>query len=247
MNSDLLARIRKLLNVAACPSASPGEAANAMNLATRLAEKEGLSLGDIPPDHDAHKSPLTHGLAPASRGPVPVWAANIVSSAIGTESLFLRRGGKTTHMIFVGLPEQVEISVDAYTFLMDAMNRSYRAQKKLNPSIKRSAYMYGFLNGVNSNLRSSIQRPGLVLAAKEYVKGPMATALNADYNPRLSTGSRAPKVDPISYHSGVADGKSTDCGPAYPKQAPAPIIPPAAPAPPSPKHAPIRRMPSSFL
>lgn len=242
MNPDTIDRIRKLLNVAACPSASPGEAANAMNLATRLAEKEGLSLGDIKPDHNHAKSPLTHTLVPANSSVACRWAGALIGEAMGTQMLSYHRGRTITHLIFVGLPEQVAISVSAFNFLTSTMERSYRIARSRNPQIKKEDYLQGFLLGVRDNLNTNIQRPGLVLAANDYVHNQLAKDLEVKVTERKSRSRRKKTVDRDSYQSGLSDGKATDCGPARPAPPPAPAIPTAPPSRP-----PIRRVPSQFL
>jgi hypothetical protein len=221
MKDATLSRIRKLLSLAHCPGATPAEAASAIQKASALAEKEGLSLGDIPEGVTAAASPLTHTLIPSPLSTFRKLPAHLIARQIGVK--FISFTGEKSAIIFIGLPHQVTIAVEAYRFLIAAMEAAWkrRPDKRMK---SRTAYAHGFCEGVAANLAAAIQRPGLIVAADAYVAETLTEALNATITKRKSR-RRKVTVDTRTYQQGITDGRRTTYPGATPLPKPKPRIP----------------------
>jgi hypothetical protein len=226
MNNATISRIRKLLTLAQCEGATPAEAANAFEKAQRLAEKEGLSLGDIPADESPASSPLTHSILPSALSTFKTLPAYLIGQQIGVKVVTLKGGGDRPALVFIGLPHQVTIAIEAYRFLIGAMEASWqnRPDKRMK---SRTSYAHGFCHGVSENLAAAIQRPGLIVAAGAYVEDTLAPELGAKVKPQKKR--RKSNVYADTFQQGVTDGRRTKC--------------PGAPQKPSP----INRIPDTFF
>lgn len=216
MNPTTIARIKKLLSLAHCPGATPAEAASAIQKATALAEKEGLSLGDISPDDTTATSGITHEFTKSPIGNFQDFACNLICRQIGASSVHIK-GGSRRGYIFVGLPHQVAIATQAFRFLLDTMEASWK--RRPDKSIKdRTLYSYGFCEGVEKNLAAIIQRPGLIIACDDYIKHTLPGKLGATYSEK-KTKTKFRNLDKRAYSQGIADGSAANCTGAIPRVA----------------------------
>ncbi|MEM1083266.1 MAG: DUF2786 domain-containing protein [Verrucomicrobiota bacterium] len=165
--SPALDRIKKLLRLSRCSAATPAEAANAMAKAISLAAEHGIDLNKVSTEED-FAAALTHRTEPSQRGIPHRLASRLVRRHFGVDALFDKVEGKPV-IHFVGLPENCDLAIYCYVFLVRTLRAAWRNRK--NRRLRdRDAFLRGFAAVIDDKMPEVFHRPGLILSTERYME-----------------------------------------------------------------------------
>ncbi len=148
-------KIRKLLKIAECESASDAEKATALHQAARLSEKHAIDLDAL--GRDASEFGTTVLEAFGTRSPSWCNAVGMVLSehfnvSVYVERISSKRGGRDVRWHCFGCKPSREISVYVWTYLKREFLRAARDLLKRHKKIDRQSLFVSLAFGVISRL-----------------------------------------------------------------------------------------------
>ena len=165
--NPILDKIKKLLRLAKCNSASPAEAATALKKAMQMAQDNGIEVATVRLLED-HEWTLSHVTTKSQAGPAHRLAAALVTNHFGVEILFDSRDG-VSRIHFIGLPTNCQLAEYVYCYLVRAMRAAWR--KRSNKRLRdREAFLKGYATAIHQLMPATFRNEGLILSAKAYTE-----------------------------------------------------------------------------
>lgn len=168
MSAPIIEKIKKLLRLGRDKSATPAEAAVALQKAQDLAAEHGVDLGALPPDQDGTGG-MSHSTENSTKGPAQVRASSLVKRHFNVETVFDSTGPKRV-IHFIGVETNCQIAAYVYIYVVRAANSAWknRSNKRLRD---RTAFISGFISAIDRMMPEKFHQPGLVVAADRYIEG----------------------------------------------------------------------------
>ena len=159
-----LEKIKKLLRLARDKSATPTEAATALQMAMRIAAASGIDLNKVSTDETSQN--LTHRTTNATFGEAERNASLIVRKHFNVEALFSSVNGKKV-VHFYGYAEACDLAIYVFVYLVRCAKAAWN--NRVNRRLKnRPAFIIGFFCAIDEMIPEKFHQPGLMPAFQAY-------------------------------------------------------------------------------
>lgn len=167
--NPILEKIRKLLALGNCKSATPAEAAAAIAKATQLATDNGISLTEVGDgDTSTGTGGIQHRTIKTRKGLHEKLAEILTKQHFGVQMIVETYRGKSL-LYIVGNPGQVELATYVYTYLSRALASAWmhRNNRRLKD---REGFMIGFCAAISHLIPEVFPQTGLVVSIESYIE-----------------------------------------------------------------------------
>lgn len=194
------------------------EAEAAMQMAQRLALKEGIDLDNLE-DQEEQKLNVTHHVVPQKTKTAPTWRclmATIIANNFRVKCVRVKTSEDSSHIKIIGTEQDVEVwkvMFDYAETCLDIFFKRYLKEKKYQGTvvnrhdslIMRNSYVEGFLNGIREALDKNVECYALSLTL------PVPVQEELDKLHLTTSRVNKPQMDPEdteSRHRGYEDGRA---------------------------------------
>jgi hypothetical protein len=203
--NPIIDKIRKLLRLGKDSKATPNEAAVAMAKAMQLAAAHGIDLSQIPDDTGSNGG-ISHTTEPSQAGLPHRLASMLVKRHFSVSTLFDSTGKKPV-IHFIGLPNNCDLALYCYVFLVRSMRTAWR--KRENRRLRdRASFLRGYAAAIDSLMPATFHQPGLIISADEYIE---TVILANQHGVKIKTlgNGRKNKISDAAFRNGYRQGKQT--------------------------------------
>jgi hypothetical protein len=206
-------KIKKLLRLAKCQSATPAEAATALAKALQIAAENGINPSTVETAENAMASGMSHTTEPSQAGPAHLLASRLVKRHFAVTTLFDSTGPKAL-IHFIGIESNCQLAQYCYVYLVRASRAAWR--KRTNRRLrKREAFLEGYFHAIDRMMPAVFHRPGLILAAsEEYVANVILAGKTGIV--RKTIQPKPADLSPAAFFGGLQAGKSAGIRNAVP-------------------------------
>lgn len=158
MNKDAITdKVKKLLRLAGCKSATPAEAANALNRAKELMDRHHIDVASLDLDADTERLVCEKIKVGQRVSLIKRLVVNILRNHFNVKCIY-----DHVDVAVIGFEHDVTMAGYVFHFLVGACNRSVKefcalekkARRKMSETKKKN-YIQGWIYGVTKNIRSA--------------------------------------------------------------------------------------------
>lgn len=203
--NPIVDKIRKLLRLGKDGAATPAEAALALAKAIKLAADHGIDFSAIPDDTGSNGG-ITHTTEPSQAGLPHRLASQLVKRHFSVSTLF-DSSGKKPVIHFIGLPNNCDLAVYCYVFLVRSMRTAWR--KRENRRLRdRDSFLRGYAAAIDSLMPATFHQPGLILSADKYIESVIFAGRTGIKIASIGGGGKK-KISDASFYNGYRQGQKT--------------------------------------